>query len=301
MKKDPVSSKLHKKLFYSPGTGRVNSAEFTFDISTAEKNCRADVVSFFFRKTFTLIELLVVIAIIAILAAMLLPALKNARDRAKTATCISQLGEIGKLSNMYSGDYDSFYPIGFLWVKNGGSIGSYATLLSTYKYPGTVQDIYNKYVPYEGEADYDRKRENFKIFICPVECDNGKGGISNWIYSDKSIGGSHSKNKCYAFNYSYNDSLFGEYREGGASTTRKNSVVKNHARSALLFDGNIQRYKAENNYYIKLENLTSRAIDYKHHSKANAMFSDGHAAALNMQSIPDVAYGKYNNTDVLFQ
>src|SRR3569623_1095459 len=83
------------------------------------------------RNGFTLIELLVVIAIIAILAAILFPVFAQARAKARQASCLSNMRQLGTSTAMYVQDYDEqFYPHRFncdggsacnpLMTANGG-------------------------------------------------------------------------------------------------------------------------------------------------------------------------------------
>ncbi len=94
------------------------------------------------RSSFTLIELLVVIAIIAILASLLLPALKQAREVAKQATCASNLKQFGQMMQMYSTDYsDWVLPArldGNYWLFNG-ALGDYGVRVKYYGTPAVYQ------------------------------------------------------------------------------------------------------------------------------------------------------------------
>lgn len=73
------------------------------------------------RSGFTLIELLVVIAIIAILAAILFPVFAQAREKARQASCTSNIKQITLAIMMYVQDYDEKFVPGGMANNDGGT------------------------------------------------------------------------------------------------------------------------------------------------------------------------------------
>jgi prepilin-type N-terminal cleavage/methylation domain-containing protein len=88
----------------SPFTGLKVTQKLTLHITPDRRGDRRKMRQY--KSAFTLIELLVVIAIIAILAAILFPVFAQAREKAREASCTSNMKQIALALKMYAQDYD---------------------------------------------------------------------------------------------------------------------------------------------------------------------------------------------------
>ena len=126
------------------------------------------------RKGFTLIELLVVIAIIALLASILFPVFARAREKARQASCGSNLKQIGLGLMQYVQDYDEVLPLAMPRVSAGCVAQS-----------GSWMDFIYPYV------------KSNDIFDCPDNAANSGVGQYSYPWSPGSNLGSYSINNMF--------------------------------------------------------------------------------------------------------
>ena len=225
---------------------------------------------------FTLIELLVVIAIIAILAAMLLPALNKARDKARASNCLSNLKQCGQAFMLYESDHNGIVPI-------------YMTL-SSHSYLGTIYwnaILLGKRINGDGEAlplplgtSYLSTPE---VTFCPATQHPGNL-TTNFGYGICAIGDSWNQwSSPYA---TLDKAAYGDIwlRLDAGNKFLVLRKAKKPSSSIYLSDSGYRTTEANFGKgalsYINVD-YNNGAVTAQHSGRANSLFIDGHAAALN--------------------
>ena len=215
------------------------------------------------KDCFTLIELLVVIAIIAILAAILMPALSSARARARSASCTSNLKQLGVMQQQYTDFFDGYFcPVYYCdsnWVMT---------------YWDWAQDSSWREDKFNSSGLLARalnmKGKNSAIHHCP-ENNLKKEGIA-------------AQNSGYGYNEFLGYEPFNGYR--GAKT----SYVRNPSAKIMFADAVAQDYDDNNSLIptsflyspdgIKYNRQTGGFVHLRHNESANGCFVDGHTSTL---------------------
>ena len=273
-------------------------------MSVIAATSRRDVV-----RMFTLIELLVVIAIIAILAAMLMPALERARESARSASCISNLKQIGLGFQMWAGDNDGLLPNepNFCRGDKPGHNGRSSTAHNV-QFWTVVHTYLGSSVQYDSEDEnaihdalLNEVREKVRLFQCPsLEGPTGGGWWWGWghgvdyrmPFTQTAVtgGGKWRKDHLYKQNFMLENlpSTHALLVDGHdyTSTGQGWNCVKGLSYSDSHFvvhEANVFA-KGYSSWDLQPDGYKSQTVGDQHMEGANMMFPDGSAQHFNRSS-----------------